>query len=309
VTTDTVAAIDCGTNSTRLLIAGTEGESLVRLMRITRLGEDVDASRSLAPRAIERTIAALKEFRQQMDDHGVGRARMVATSAVRDARNGQVFLDAAAETVGLPAELLSGDEEGRLSYRGATADLPPAAGDVVVVDIGGGSTELIVSRRGDLGVISLDLGCVRLTERHFHHDPPSGAELGEAVATIGAELGRAVEAVPMLDDLRPGSRLIGLAGTVSTLSMLEQGMVEYDRERVHHSVLSAQSVAQWCHRLAAQPAVERAERPGMVAGREDVILGGALVLREVMGRLGFDKCVVSESDILDGLVTSVLSRP
>jgi exopolyphosphatase / guanosine-5'-triphosphate,3'-diphosphate pyrophosphatase len=297
-----VAAIDCGTNSTRLLVVDGEGRTLSRLMRITRLGQGVDASHKLSVDAIDRTVRVLGEFRGEMDRFGVARVRMVATSAVRDAVNGQEFLDAASETVGAPAELLSGEEEGRLAYAGATSGLPASTGDDVVIDIGGGSTELIAARAGILGVVSLDLGCVRLTERYLASDPPTVDELSAAVATIDAELDRAQALVPVLRSLAPGSRLIGLAGTVSTLAALDQGLVDYDRSQLHHSVLTAERVAGWCTVLAGEPAAARARRAGMVPGREDVIVGGALVLRQAMARIGIGECLVSESDILDGLV-------
>jgi exopolyphosphatase/guanosine-5'-triphosphate,3'-diphosphate pyrophosphatase len=299
-----VAAIDCGTNSTRLLVVDGTGEPLRRLMRITRLGQGVDATHALDADALGRTLAVLAEFRREMDALGVARTRLVATSAVRDAANGQEFLDAATAAVGAPAEMLSGEEEGRLAYAGATADLDPSV-DAVVVDIGGGSTELIVGGPGEVHAVSLELGCVRLTERYLAHDPPSGEELARATAAIGAELDRARAALPALDDGALGRRLVGLAGTVSTLSALEQGMAEYDRERIHHSVLTLPRVEHWCAVLAAEPASARASRAGMAPGRQDVIVGGALVLREVMARFDFTECLVSESDILDGLVATV----
>lgn len=299
-----MAAIDCGTNSTRLLVVGAGGETLVRLMRVTRLGQGVDATHKLEGDAIERTLAVLQEFRSTMDDLGVGRVRMVATSAVRDAVNGHEFLDAAADAVGAPAELLSGEEEGALAYAGATAELPPTPDGVVVVDIGGGSTELITEEGARVHAVSLDLGCVRLTERYLHHDPPTAEELAAAVGVVDEELKRALAAVPALT--RAASRaLVGLAGTVSTLSALEQGVADYDRARLHHSVLEADVVRRWCDRLAAEPSSARARRVGMVPGREDVIVGGVLVLREVMARFEAGECLVSESDILDGLAATI----
>lgn len=300
-----VAAVDCGTNSTRLLVVDGEGQPAARLMRITRLGQGVDSNRSLGDQAIERTVAVLEEYRSVMDALDVAQARMVATSAVRDASNGQVFLDAASKAIGVTAELLSGREEGQLAYIGATAGLPPGLGDDVVLDIGGGSTELIVRDRGEVRVVSLALGCVRLTERHLAHDPPLPEELLAANSTISAEMNQAVRAVPELDRLRPESRLIGLAGTVSTLAMLDQGLTEYEWDRVHHSVLGARAVKHWVDVLAREPAAARVRRPGMVPGREDVIVGGAAVLRAVMERFGFLECLVSEADILDGLVASL----
>lgn len=303
----TVAAVDCGTNSTRLLVEGPGGEPLARLMRITRLGQGVDASRRLDPAAVDRTLRVLEEYRATMDEAKVEAARMAATSAVRDAENGHEFLEAAGRILGVPAELLAGTEEGTLSFLGATSDLPAGSGHVVVVDIGGGSTELIVGTgaAAPSGVISLDIGCVRLTERFLRHDPPTAGELGEARREIDRQLETAVDAVPPLGALPPGSRLVGLAGTVSTLAMLDQGLAEYDWGRVHHAVLRRDAVRRWADTLAAEPASARSGRPGMVPGREDVIVGGVLVLDEVMERFGFGRCLVSERDILDGLAASL----
>jgi exopolyphosphatase/guanosine-5'-triphosphate,3'-diphosphate pyrophosphatase len=299
------AAIDCGTNSTRLLIVGADGTVRTRQMRITRLGQGVDATNTLSPAALTRTLDVLRDYRVAMDAEGVGRARLVATSAVRDATNGEDFLRAASEVTRCQAELLPGDEEGRLAFRGATADLDAAEGDDVVVDIGGGSTELITESNGAIRAVSLQLGCVRLSERYQLQDPPPAADHAGAVTAIEAELDRAVSEVPELVGRRPGGRLIGLAGTVSTLAALDLGLVTYDRSRVHHAVLSGDAVARWCTVLGAETAAERATRPGMLEGRQDVIVGGALVLRQVMERLGFASCLVSESDILDGLIESL----
>jgi exopolyphosphatase/guanosine-5'-triphosphate,3'-diphosphate pyrophosphatase len=302
-----VAALDCGTNSTRLLVADTDRQPLSRLMRITRLGERVDAARKLDPAAIDRTIDVLAEYRMVMDRLGVVRGRLVATSAVRDASNGDEFMAAARDTTGIEPELLAGDEEGRLAHAGATADLPHCEGDTVVVDIGGGSTELVLEHEGQVRAVSLDLGCVRLSERLLHHDPPTQAELMHARATVDEELDRAVRELPVLGSLAPRSRLLGLAGTVTTISALEQRIDHYRRELIHHSVLTADTVNRWCATLASEGARQRARRQGMTPGREDVIVGGALVLVAVMERFGFAECMVSESDILDGMVDSLLT--
>jgi exopolyphosphatase / guanosine-5'-triphosphate,3'-diphosphate pyrophosphatase len=300
-----VAAIDCGTNSTRLLIVDGSGTTMLREMRITRLGQGVDATHVLAPEALDRTLAVLRHYRSLMNAQDVQRSRLVATSAVRDATNGDEFLRLATKVIGTEAELLEGNEEGRLAYLGATADLPTSQGDNVVVDIGGGSTELVSEREGAIEAVSMNLGCVRLSERCFVHDPPVASEMADAIAVINGELDRAVGVIGALREPRPGSRLIGLAGTVSTLMALELGLVEYQRDQVHHAVLTRQAVDHWCVTLAAEPAQVRAQRPGMLEGRQDVIVGGALVLREVMSRFEFRECLVSESDILDGLAQSL----
>lgn len=303
--TGAVAAVDCGTNSTRLLVVGSSGDVRAREMRITRLGQDVDATHHLQPEAMERTFEALRGFRALMNAQNVRHARLVATSAVRDAANGDDFLLPAGEIIGVPAELLPGWEEGRLSYAGATAELVPGDGPVVVVDIGGGSTEIVTAAHGDILSVSLDIGCVRLTERYLRADPPTAGQVADAVAAIGVELQRAAEVIPELRTLGGVARLVGLAGTVSTLASLQLGLEDYDRDRIHGAVLSRRSVATWTEVLGAERVADRARRPGIPEGRRDVIFGGALVLDEVMEWLGADECIVSESDILDGLVMSL----
>ena len=301
-----LAAVDCGTNSTRLLVVGTAGDVRAREMTITRLGEGVDASHRLRPEAMERTFTALRDYRSVMDAERVGRIRLVATSAVRDAVNGDEFLLPAAAIIGAPAELLPGREEGRLSYVGATADLPEPDEAVIVLDIGGGSTEVVTRAGGEILSVSLDIGCVRLTERFLRSDPPTTAEVAAAVQAVAAELDRAAVAIPALaNPSRAPRRLVGLAGTVSSLAGMELGLAEYDRERIHHSVLSRATVRRWCDVLGAEPVAARARRPGLPVGRQDVIFAGALVLREAMSRFDLPECIVSESDILDGLIMSM----
>ena len=302
-----MAAIDCGTNSTRLLVADEHGRPLERLMRITRLGEGVDATGKLSVDAIDRCVAVLSEYRQVMTRRGVVRARMVATSAARDASNGPAFLAAAAEATGVTPELLTGPEEGALSMAGAVAELDPGDGPFLVVDIGGGSTELVVgSGPGDLDldVASLQMGCVRVSERYFISDPPLAGELTAAEAMVAATLEEAIAAHPRLLDAH---RLVGLAGTVSTLSSLAQGLATYDRDRVHHSVLTDEQVLFWYKTLAAEDRTARLARTGMVKGREDVIVGGAMILHLVMARFQMRECLVSEADILDGMVAGLLA--
>jgi exopolyphosphatase/guanosine-5'-triphosphate,3'-diphosphate pyrophosphatase len=305
-----IAAIDCGSNSTRLIVVGGDGRVIDREMRITRLGEGVDATGVLSPAAVDRTVAVLQAYSDTMNSHDVGARRVVATSAVRDATNADEFLEAATAIVGVRTEILSGEEEGRLSFAGATARLPKRAlgtGPVLVVDIGGGSTELVVGRSvaGDSPpvVCSLDLGCVRVTEKFFRHDPPLPQELAEARQIVEKLVAEAMSTLP---ELAADNLLVGLAGTVSTLSCLEHSITAYDRARVHHSVLERESVERWLHVLASETAAVRLERPGMVRGREDVIVGGALVLAVVMAAFGFSICLVSEDDILDGMAADLL---
>jgi exopolyphosphatase / guanosine-5'-triphosphate,3'-diphosphate pyrophosphatase len=305
-----VAALDCGTNSTRLLIVGPEGGLVDRQMRVTRLGEGVDINRKLSSEAIERTIAVLREFRQSMDLYGVTRARMVATSAARDASNSNEFMSAAREVTGVEPEILSGQEEGRLSFRGATSDLPSEDGgggsEELIVDIGGGSTELVAGVPGGaddaIRVLSLDIGCVRVTERFFDDDPPSVAQLTAARSAVAEELAKARLELEVRGDR---DRVIGLAGTVSTLGSLSKGFESYDRDRVHHTVLSSREVGDWLDKLASEPTSARAKRPGMEPGRADVIVAGVLILSEVMSAFGRRTCLVSEADILDGIVAGL----
>ena len=310
--TEVVAAIDCGTNSTRLIVVDAAGTVLERRMVITRLGEGVDATRRLAPAAIDRTLDALAGFRAVMDRHGVRRGRLAATSAARDAVNAGSFLSGAEQATGITPEILSGSEEGRLSFLGATRSLPPGlAGElgVLVVDIGGGSTELALGRPDrpdEASAVSVEVGCVRVTERFLAHDPPLADELDAARRAVS---GAAADAAEALGVSNPPGALIGLAGTVSTLAMLDGDLDTYSRRSVHHRRISAAAVRRWCATLAAESATQRRRRPAVEPGRADVIVGGVLVLDVVMERFSTPWCLASEDDILDGLAASVLARP
>jgi exopolyphosphatase/guanosine-5'-triphosphate,3'-diphosphate pyrophosphatase len=304
-----VAAIDCGTNSTRLLVAGPAGETRERRMQITRLGQGVDHTRRLAPEAIERTLAVLREYRAVMDAAGVGAARMTATSAARDATNRDEFFGPAEAILGIRPELLAGDEEGRLSFAGATASLDPADGPFLVVDIGGGSTEFSVGpdaagdRLTPTGVMSVDVGCVRLTERFLHGDPPRPEELAQALSVVEDYLDDVRREIPGVAAAR---RLVGLAGTVSTVAAVEIGLAEYDTARIHHFVLTRDAAEDVFRTLAMEKRADRLFNPGLEAARVDVIVGGCVVLVAVLRRFGFSECLVSEQDILDGLVQTLL---
>ncbi len=306
-----VAAIDCGTNSTRLLIVGADGATLERHARITRLGEGVDATRKLSANAIDRTVEVLGDFRRLLDVHHVVRARLVATSATRDAVNAEEFFSAVRRVTGLRPELLNGHEEGRLSFAGATSRLPAehrVAGPVLVVDIGGGSTELVVGEVGaeehDVSSVSLDIGCVRVTERFLCHDPPLPEELAKARAFVETAL---TDARSRLSELAAGG-VVGLAGTVSTLVSLEKGIEGYRRSQVHHAVMTRTQVQDWLGLLSSEDREARLGRRGMVRGREDVIVGGVLILAAVMDVFDRGFCLASEDDILDGLAASVASE-
>jgi len=296
-----VAAIDCGTNSVRLLVSE-GGTAVERLMRITRLGEGVHASGRLAPAAIERTLAVLREYREVMDRRGVTRVRMTATSAARDASNREDFFGPATDVVGSRPELLSGDEEGRLSFVGATAELDPADGPFLVVDIGGGSTELVVGREEPIGVQSMDVGCVRLTERFLAHDPPWAEELADALAEVRDELDGATRLVPAF---RGAHRMIGLAGTVTTVAAVELGLPAYDRERIHHFWLTRDAAEDVYRTLATERRQDRIHNPGLEAARADVIVGGCVALVAILRYFELSGCLVSEADILDGLVATL----
>ena len=297
-----LAAVDCGTNSTRLLVSDGAGHTLERLMRITRLGQDVDATGRLSPEAVERTLDVLREYRGVMDALGVGRVRMTATSAARDASNREDFFDGAAEIVGAPAEMLTGEQEGRLSFLGATAELDPADGPFLVADIGGGSTEFAVGTTEPEGVLSVDMGCVRLTEKFVHHDPPAPEELSQVVSVARDHIEDVVRELPAAREAR---RFLGLAGTVTTIAAVEQGLPEYDRDRIHHFVLTRAAAEDVFRTLATEARSERIHNPGLEEARADVIVAGAAILVSIMRFFPFEECLVSEADILDGLVQSL----
>ena len=299
-----VAAIDCGTNSTRLLIH--DGTTTIeRLMTITSLGQGVDATGRLAPDAIERTTECLRGYREVMDRHGVERVRITATSAARDAANRDDFFEAAETTVGIRPELLSGEDEGRLSFRGATAELDPAAGPYLVVDIGGGSTEFAIGTTEAEAAMSLDIGCVRLSEKYLEHDPPLPEELLACLSITEAHLDDVAREMPAVSS---AARFVGLAGTVASAAMVELGLPEYDRSQVHHFVLTKDAVEDVYRTLATEARDDRRHNPGLEPGRVDTIVGGLCILVRIMRYFGFDECLVSEADILDGLAFSLLDR-
>jgi exopolyphosphatase/guanosine-5'-triphosphate,3'-diphosphate pyrophosphatase len=297
-----VAAIDCGTNSVRLLVSQDGTTTLERLMRITRLGQGVDRTGRLDPEAIERTVAVLREYREVMDRFGVERVRMTATSAARDAANRDDFFDAAEAAVGVRPELLSGLEEGRLSFLGATADLDPADGPFLVCDIGGGSTEFSYGTTEAEATISTDMGCVRITEAWLHGDPPTAEELSQAISIIELHILDVEREIPQAGE---AATFVGLAGTVSTAAAVELGLAEYDRDRIHHFRLAKGAVEDVFRTLATESLADRVHNPGLEPERADVIVGGMCVLVSIMRRLGFRECLVSESDILDGLAMSI----
>ncbi|MFJ8689071.1 Ppx/GppA phosphatase family protein [Micromonospora wenchangensis] len=307
-----MAAIDCGTNSIRLLVADLPDPSagpqaplvdLARRMEIVRLGQGVDRTGRLAPEAIERTRVALAGYATEIDKLGVDRVRMCATSASRDASNAADFRTMVEQTLGVAPEVVSGDEEARLSFTGAVRGLPAdAEPPYLVVDIGGGSTEFVVGTRdgGVQAAISVDIGCVRMTERHLHGDPPTADEVAAAQADIAAAVDRALAAVPG----REATTLVGLAGSVTTVVAIAQDLREYDPQRIHHARVSYERVAGVTADLLGRTAAQRLTIPVMHPGRADVIGAGALVLKVIMEGAGMSSVVASEHDILDGIAWS-----
>ena len=277
-----VAAVDCGTNSTRLLVVSAAGETLRREMIITRLGQGVDHTGALSEEAIERTLGALRRYREEMDRCGVVRVRAAATSATRDAQNAAEFFDPAEAILGVRPELLDGSEEGRLADRGATAELDPKGGPDLVVDLGGGSTELVAG--GDVvgvpaAVISLDIGCVRVTERFFVHDPPQPDEVAAARSYVRDVVDDALEKLPALKVPR---RMVGVAGRSRRSRRWNSASITTTPRRFTSPVFCADAVEKWLATLSAETAAQRSERGAIERGRADVIVGGAAVLVEVM---------------------------
>ncbi|WP_405886754.1 Ppx/GppA phosphatase family protein [Streptomyces longwoodensis] len=305
-----VAAIDCGTNSIRLLVADAHPETgeltdLDRRMTIVRLGQGVDRTGRLAPEALERTFAACREYAAVIKEHGAERLRFVATSASRDAENRDEFVRGVLDILGVEPEVITGDQEAAFSFTGATKELTgrdDLARPYLVVDIGGGSTEFVVGDDRVRAARSVDVGCVRMTERHLVvdgavTDPPTEEQIAAMRADIDAALDLAEQSVP----LHEARTLVGLAGSVTTVSAIAQDLPEYDSARIHHSRVSRDRVREITERLLRSTHAERAAVPSMHPGRVDVIGAGALVLLSIMDRIGAEEVVVSEHDILDGI--------
>jgi len=296
-----VASVDLGTNSTRLLVADVEGDRLdeiVRRLTITRLGEGVDERRRLLPLPITRVRNCLTDYRRELESLGAERTLAIATSAVRDAENGEAFLGEIEWSYGFTTRLLEGDEEAALMYRGVTAGRPPLE-DTLLVDIGGGSTELVLGTDGGpVASTSLDVGCVRVTERFLATDPPAPTELAAAAAHVRSLL-PAYEA----------RAAIGVAGTVTTLAALDLGLAEYDPERTHGHRLARASVERELERLAGLTLEERTKVPGIEPGRAPVIVAGIVVLREILRTYGLAEIEVSERDILHGAALAAAELP
>ncbi|MET8923637.1 Ppx/GppA phosphatase family protein [Streptomyces sp. NPDC004623] len=308
-----VAAVDCGTNSIRLLVADVDPATgdfteLDRRMRIVRLGQGVDRTGRLAPEALERTFDACRDYAAAIKELGAERIRFVATSASRDAENSDTFVRGVQEILGVEPEVVTGDLEAQLSFDGATKELVGAdhlEKPYLVVDIGGGSTEFVVGDDRVRAARSVDIGCVRMTERHLVLDgavldPPTPDRIAAIRADVAAALDLVEETVP----ISSAATLVGLAGTVTTVAAMALGLEEYDSEAIHHSRVSVERVRELTERLLASTHEERAAIPAMHPGRVDVIASGALVLLAVMERAGAREVVVSEHDILDGIAWS-----
>jgi len=296
------AVIDCGTNSTRMLIAN-KFETLDRQMKITRLGQGLDQSGELSNQAMSRVIDVLKDFRRSLDKHEVSEVRMVATSAARDASNSEDFFNKVESTLGVRPELLTGEEEGRLSFQGAIAELDPSQGPFLILDIGGGSTEFVFGSEKAENVYSSQIGCVRLTEEFFENDPPLPEELHACLSVVGGHVDDALREIPNIGD---EVTLVGLAGTVSCIAAIEIGLEKYDREKIHHFHLSKDAVEDVFRTLATENKLERMSNPGLEEDRADVIVAGTAILVKVMRQLQLTECLVSESDIMDGILHSML---
>lgn len=298
------AAIDCGTNSVRLLVAEVDDgrvRTIERGLQITRLGQGVDATGRFHPDALARTLAAFSGFAARLEALGVGPRRVVATSAARDAANSAEFFDGVLARIGAPAEVISGEEEARLSFTGAVEALAGLAQPVLVTDIGGGSTELVFGRDGVIGhATSLDIGSVRVRERFLASDPPSNAEVARAGDHIDGLLdGSGI-------DFGAVAAWVGVGGTATSLAALALQLPAYDPERVHGSVVPAAGLAALTGRLLAMPVAEVLALPTMVPGRADVICAGGLICARVGARVGLP-LQVSEADILNGIIADLVS--
>jgi exopolyphosphatase / guanosine-5'-triphosphate,3'-diphosphate pyrophosphatase len=314
-----IAAIDCGTNSLRLLIADVdparrELADVRRRMEIVRLGQGVDATGRLSADALARTFRVLTDYARIIEANSVQAVRMVATSATRDAANAAEFVQGVRQVLGITPEVLSGDQEARLAFVGATAEFaspahsgePASLPPYLVADIGGGSTEFVlgsgdIEAGGQLSAISVDIGCVRLTERHLHSDPPSGAEIVAATADIDAALAAVAAKIPV----STARTLVGLAGSVTTIGAIALGLSRYDSVLTHHARITADAVRAITADLLRRSQAQRGAISVLHPGRVDVIGAGALVLNRILDRFGFADVVVSEHDILDGMAWSM----
>jgi len=299
-----VGVVDCGTNSIRLLIADIEGNNfreVIRQMEVVRLGQGVDETNQFHPDAISRTFAAVDLYAGEIARRGVEKLRFCATSATRDALNRAVFVDGVKERLGIEPEVISGDEEARLSFAGATREFNRSDGPFLVVDIGGGSTEFVLGADSVDSAISVNIGCVRMTERHFHSDPPSAGE----IALARRDIQNAIDIASASVDIKSAKTLVCVAGTATTVAASALDLAEYDRYAIHLSRISAQQVHDVSKRFSTMTHDERAVLGYMHPGRVDVIPAGSLVLSEIVKATGAKEFVASENDILDGMAWSL----
>ena len=299
-----VAAIDCGTNSIRLLIADIDGKNfreIVRDMEIVRLGQGVDQTGQFHPDAIARTLAAVDKFAAEIAKRGVEKIRFCATSATRDATNRHLFVDGVRERLGIELEVISGDEEAALSFAGAIKDLDPSNGPFLVVDIGGGSTEFVFGTSTVEAARSVNIGCVRMSERHFASDPATPEQIESARTDIQAAIAQAAAVVP----ITKAKTLVAVAGTATTVAAAALELPKYDRYSIHLARISAQQTHDVATMFASKTREQRISLGYMHPGRVDVIAAGSLVLSEIMKATGATEFVASESDILDGMAFSL----
>ncbi len=295
-----VAAIDCGTNSIRILISN-EGKEIIREMEIVKLGEGVDKTKNFSPAAVERTLGALRRFKGLIDEHGVTRVRFCATSATRDAQNREIFTGPVQSILGVAPEVIAGTEEAELSFLGATAEMSSSQAPFLVVDIGGGSTEFVLGNQCVSAARSVDIGCVRMSERHFKNDPPTSDE----IILAQKDINRAIDHVEEIVPIRSAKTLVAVAGTATTVAAAALGLTKYDRDLIHGARISAeqtQEISEWLLHLSRD---ERAALGYMHPGRVEVIAAGSLVLAEIMKRTGAAEFIASERDILDGIVATL----
>ena len=299
-----VGVVDCGTNSIRLLIADIEGNNfreVTRQMKVVRLGQGVDETNQFHPDALERTFAAVDLYAAEIVRRGVEKIRFCATSATRDATNRSIFIDGVKERLGIEPEVISGDEEARLSFAGATREFSRADGPFLVVDIGGGSTEFVLGTDSVDNAISVNIGCVRMTERHFRNDPPTADE----IAIARSDIQNAIDIASASVDIKSAKTLVCVAGTATTVAAAALNLPEYDRHAIHLSRISADQVHAVSNKFLTMTRDERAALGYMHPGRVDVITAGSLVLSKIVKATGATEFVASENDILDGMAWSL----
>ena len=301
-----VAVIDCGSNSIRLLIAETSGSTIkevIRTMEIVRLGQGVDENKAFHPDAINRTLLAVKSFKEIIDRNNVDKIRFCATSATRDASNRNIFIDGVRDILNIQVEVIPGEEEAALSFTGATYQLDQGSGPFLVVDIGGGSTEFVYGDKKVISAKSVNIGCVRMSERHLTNQPPTMDQIASAIVDIDIAITQAAVSVP----INSAKSLIAVAGTATTVAAAALDLSKYDRDLIHLAKISADKVHKVAQMFQSMNKSEISALPYMHEGRVDVITAGSLVLSRVMAATGATEFVASETDILDGMAFSLIN--